>query len=90
MAERALTSLRLLHGVNLDMLGRRDPAHYGSLSLSELERRVDSGEMACAFSMHATSMGDLMAVADANEVMPPKSTWFEPKLADGLVSLQLD
>ena len=40
MAERALTTLRLLHGVNLDMLGRRDPAHYGSLTLSELEGRV--------------------------------------------------
>jgi len=40
VAERAMTSLRLLHGVNLDMLGRRDPAHYGSLTLSELERRV--------------------------------------------------
>jgi len=62
----------------------------GIRGLSELERRVDSGEMACAFSMYATSMRDLMAVADANEVMPPKSTWFEPKLADGLVSLQLD
>ncbi|UCH49273.1 MAG: DUF1015 domain-containing protein [Betaproteobacteria bacterium] len=62
----------------------------GIRGLSELERRVDSGEMACAFSVHATSMRDLMVVADANEVMPPKSTWFEPKLADGLVSLQLD
>jgi uncharacterized protein (DUF1015 family) len=62
----------------------------GIRGLSELERRVNSGEMACAFSMYPTSMTDLMAVADANEVMPPKSTWFEPKLADGLVSLQLD
>ena len=52
----------------------------------ELERRVDSGEMAVAFAMHATQMSDLMAVADTGEVMPPKSTWFEPKLADGLVS----
>jgi uncharacterized protein (DUF1015 family) len=42
--------------------------------------------MALAFSLHATSMEDLMAVADANEVMPPKSTWFEPKLADGMAS----
>ena len=57
--------------------------------MSELERIVNSGEMACAFSMYPTSMSDLMAVADANEVMPPKSTWFEPKLADGLVSLLL-
>lgn len=62
----------------------------GIRGLTELERRVDSGQMACAFSMHATSMSDLMAVADAHEVMPPKSTWFEPKLADGLVSHQLD
>ncbi len=62
----------------------------GIRGLSELEQRVDSGEMACAISMHATSMADLMAVADANKVMPPKSTWFEPKLADGLISHQLD
>jgi len=62
----------------------------GIRGLDELERRVDSGEMAVAFSMHATRMEDLMAVADAGEVMPPKSTWFEPKLADGLVSLVLD
>ena len=62
----------------------------GIRGLAELERRVDSGEMAVAFSMHATRMEDLMAVADAGEVMPPKSTWFEPKLADGLVSLVLD
>ncbi len=42
--------------------------------------------MAVAFSLFATPMEQLMAVADAGEVMPPKSTWFEPKLADGLVS----
>jgi len=58
----------------------------GIRGLNELERRVDSGEMAVAFAVHATSMAQLMAVADAGEVMPPKSTWFEPKLADGLVS----
>lgn len=62
----------------------------GVRGLAELAKRVDSGEMACALSMRATSMTDLMAVADANEMMPPKSTWFEPKLADGLVSHQLD
>jgi len=55
----------------------------------ELERRV-AGGMAAAFSMYPTSMQDLMAVADAGRIMPPKSTWFEPKLADGLVSLVLD
>jgi len=62
----------------------------GIRGLGELEKRVDSGEMAVAFSMFPTSMEDLMAVADANQVMPPKSTWFEPKLADGLVSHVLD
>ena len=62
----------------------------GIRGLSELEKRVNSGEMAAAFAMFATSMKDLMAVADAGEVMPPKSTWFEPKLADGLVSHVLD
>jgi uncharacterized protein (DUF1015 family) len=62
----------------------------GIRGLGELEKRVDSGEMAVAFSLFPTSMEALMAVADANEVMPPKSTWFEPKLADGLVSHVLD
>jgi uncharacterized protein (DUF1015 family) len=62
----------------------------GIRGLGELERRVDSGEMAVAFSLFPTRMDQLMSVADANEVMPPKSTWFEPKLADGLVSHVLD
>jgi len=62
----------------------------GIRGLGELERRVDSGEMAIAFAMHATRMSDLMAVADSGQVMPPKSTWFEPKLADGLVSHVID
>lgn len=62
----------------------------GMRGLDELEKRVDSGEMAVAFAMFPTRMEDLMAVADSNNVMPPKSTWFEPKLADGLVSHQLD
>ena len=61
----------------------------GMRGLGGLEKRVDSGEMAVAFSFFPTTMDDLMAVADANEVMPPKSTWFEPKLADGLVSHML-
>jgi uncharacterized protein (DUF1015 family) len=62
----------------------------GIRGLKELERRVNSGEMAVAFSLYPTSMDQLMDVADAGEVMPPKSTWFEPKLADGLVSHLLD
>jgi len=51
-----------------------------------LEDPVNNGEMAVAFAVFPVTMDDLMAVADAGEVMPPKSTWFEPKLADGLVS----
>ena len=62
----------------------------GIRGLDELERRVDSGEMAVAFAMHPTQLDELMSVADADEVMPPKSTWFEPKLADGLASHVLD
>ena len=52
---------------------------------SELERRVDSGEMAVAFSMFPTTIDRLIAVADAGGIMPPKSTWFEPKLRSGLL-----
>ena len=62
----------------------------GIRGLEGLEKRVDSGEMVVTFSLFATSMEDLMSVADADEVMPPKSTWFEPKLADGIVSHMLD
>ena len=62
----------------------------GGRGLAELERRVKSGDMAVAFALHPTQMSDLMAVADANGIMPPKSTWFEPKLADGMVSHVLD
>jgi len=62
----------------------------GIRGLDELERRVNSGEMAVAFALYPTSLSDLMSVADADAVMPPKSTWFEPKLADGMVSLILD
>ena len=62
----------------------------GIRGLGELEKRVDSGDWAVAFALYPTTMEALMAVADAGEVMPPKSTWFEPKLADGLVSHVLD
>ena len=55
----------------------------GIRGLDELERRADS-DMAIAFSMFPTTLEDLMAIADAGKVMPPKSTWFEPKLLSGL------
>ncbi len=57
----------------------------GKRGTPELERLVDEGIAAAAFSMYPTTMDDLLAVSDMGEVMPPKSTWFEPKLKDGLL-----
>jgi uncharacterized protein (DUF1015 family) len=57
----------------------------GIRGLSELQRRVDSGEMAVAFALYPVSMQQLMDIADSGKIMPPKSTWFEPKLKSGLV-----
>ena len=62
----------------------------GGRGLAALEQRVASGDMAVAFALYPTQMSELMAVADAGAIMPPKSTWFEPKLADGTVSQLLD
>ncbi|MBD3857215.1 MAG: DUF1015 domain-containing protein, partial [Acidobacteria bacterium] len=57
----------------------------GIRGLEELERKVDSGDWAVAFALHPTSIEQLFSVADAGLVMPPKSTWFEPKLRSGLI-----
>lgn len=74
------------------LLGIKDPRtdkriHFvgGIRGMQELERLVDSGKFAVAFAMYATSIKELMAIADAGEIMPPKSTWFEPKLRDAMV-----
>lgn len=74
------------------VLGIQDPRidkriHFvgGIRGMQELERLVDSGRYAVAFSMFATSIEELMDIADAGQVMPPKSTWFEPKLRDAMV-----
>lgn len=79
------------------LLGIKDPRTDkridfigGARGLEGLSKRVDSGEMAVAFALYPTQMADLMAVADAGGIMPPKSTWFEPKLADGMVNHVLD
>jgi uncharacterized protein (DUF1015 family) len=79
------------------ILGIRDPRVDtridfvgGIRGLQELERRVNSGEMKVAFSMFPTSVAELMAIADDRKLMPPKSTWFEPKLRDGLFIHFLD
>ncbi len=83
--------------INAPLLGIDDPrtnpriAFVGGIrGVLELERLVDGGRAAAAFSLHPTTMEQLMAVADAERLMPPKSTWFEPKLADGLLSHVLD
>ena len=60
----------------------------GIRGTQELEKRVQAGE-AVAFSMFPTSLDELMAISDAGEIMPPKSTWFEPKLRDALLIHQV-
>ncbi|HKQ63171.1 MAG TPA: DUF1015 family protein [Candidatus Polarisedimenticolaceae bacterium] len=84
----SLLSRRLLEPV-LDIRDpRTDPRIDfvgGIRGMDELERRVDSGEWSAAFALHPTSLDEVMRVADAGKVMPPKSTWFEPKLRSGLV-----
>ena len=56
----------------------------GIRGTGELEKRVDSGSATVAFSLYPTTLDQLMAISDADQIMPPKSTWFEPKLRDGL------
>lgn len=88
----ARLDVSLLQNQLLDpLLGVRDPRREKRIDFvggirgdGELEKRVQEG-WAVAFAMHPTSIEDLFAIADANQVMPPKSTWFEPKLRDGLV-----
>lgn len=86
LSDRLLTPLL---GIGDPRLDPRIDFVGGARGLGELERLVDSGKWTAAFSLYPTSMDDLIAVADAGEIMAPKSTWFEPKLADGLVSLPL-
>jgi uncharacterized protein (DUF1015 family) len=62
----------------------------GIRGLQELEKRVDSGEMKVAFSLHPVTLSQLFDIADSGNVMPPKSTWFEPKLRDGLLTNSLN
>ncbi len=73
------------------LLGIDDPRtnqriHFvgGIRGIGELERLVDSGDHAVAFALYPTSLGELMALSDVDKIMPPKSTWFEPKLRSGL------
>ena len=62
----------------------------GIRGLGELKKRVDSGEMKVALALYPVSMKQLMDIADTGNIMPPKTTWFEPKLRSGLVIHKLD
>jgi uncharacterized protein (DUF1015 family) len=62
----------------------------GMRGLGELQRRVDSGEMVVAFALYPVSMQQLISIADTGNIMPPKTTWFEPKLRSGLVIHSLE
>ncbi len=86
----ARNAIEPLFGISDPRTDKRIDFVGGGRGLGELERRVNSKEMAVAFALYPTQMADLMAVADAGLIMPPKSTWFEPKLADGMVSHVLD
>lgn len=76
-------------GIHDPRTDRRIDFVGGIRGLHELEHRVNSGEMAAAFSLYPVSIQQLFDIADAGDVMPPKSTWFEPKLRDGLVIYQI-
>ena len=82
LAERVLTPLFAIGDPRTD---KRIDFVGGIRGPRELERLVSSGQAAVAFSMFPVSIDDLMAIADAGGIMPPKSTWFEPKLRDGLL-----
>jgi uncharacterized protein (DUF1015 family) len=78
--------LRPLFGIEDPRTSKRINFVGGIRGTSELEKLVNSGEYACAFSMYPTRIEDLMAIADVGGIMPPKSTWFEPKLRDAMFS----
>jgi uncharacterized protein (DUF1015 family) len=73
-----------LFGIDDPRTSKRIHFVGGIRGTAELSRLVDSGEYACAFSMFPTRMEELLEIADLNGIMPPKSTWFEPKLRDAM------
>ncbi|HMK25001.1 MAG TPA: DUF1015 family protein [Chitinophagaceae bacterium] len=78
--------LEKLLGIKDQRTDKRIDFVGGIRGLGELEKRVNSGEMKIAFSLYPVTIGQLFAIADSGNVMPPKSTWFEPKLRDGLLT----
>jgi uncharacterized protein (DUF1015 family) len=87
LSDRILTPILGIGDIRSD---KRIDFVGGIRGTAELEKRVNSGEMAVAFAMHATTINQIMEVADAGQIMPPKSTWFEPKLRSGLLVHTLD
>jgi uncharacterized protein (DUF1015 family) len=82
LQEKLLTPILGIQDIRTD---RRIDFVGGARGTDALERMVDSGKAAVAFSMYPVSVDELMDVSDAGAIMPPKSTWFEPKLRDGLL-----
>lgn len=82
LSEKVLKPLLNIHDLRTD---KRIDFVGGMRGLKELERRVDSGEMKVAFALYPVSMKQLIDIADSGKIMPPKTTWFEPKLRSGLV-----
>lgn len=78
--------LEKLLGIKDQRTDKRIDFVGGIRGLAELEKRVDSGEMKIAFSLYPVTIRQLFDIADSGKVMPPKSTWFEPKLRDGLLT----
>jgi uncharacterized protein (DUF1015 family) len=76
--------LERIFGIDNPRTSQRISFVGGIRGTGELEKLVNSGQYACAFSMYPTSIDELMSIADAGGMMPPKSTWFEPKLRDGM------
>ncbi len=87
-----LTELVLLPLLDIQDLRRSKRIDFigGIRGLAELKKRVDSGEMKVAFALYPVSMKQLITIADTGNIMPPKTTWFEPKLRSGLVIHKLD
>ncbi|HZX72939.1 MAG TPA: DUF1015 family protein [Cyclobacteriaceae bacterium] len=82
LSEQVLRPLLNIHDLRTD---KRIDFVGGMRGLKELERRVNSGEMKAAFALYPVSMKQLIDIADSGKIMPPKTTWFEPKLRSGLV-----
>tara|TARA_B100001559_G_scaffold84264_1_gene70063 strand:- start:17411 stop:18628 length:1218 start_codon:yes stop_codon:yes gene_type:complete len=78
-----------IFGIEDPRVSKRIAFVGGIRGVMELEKQVDSEEFSCAFSLFPTSIKDLMSIADGGGIMPPKSTWFEPKLRDGMFSHQI-